>query len=178
MTRFTRAITLLIVLCGLSLYSIADDMPHLEKKDGRFALMVEGKPFLMLGAQINNSSSWPSEMPKVWPALEDMHVNTVEAPVYWETMEPEPGRFDFANVDLLVNGAREHHLRLVLLWFGTWKNGQAHYVPDWVKTNPEKYPREISAYGKILDVLSPNSVTNLEADKHAFAALHAAYQGS
>lgn len=171
MTRFTRAITLLIVLCGLSLYSIADDMPHLEKKDGRFALMVEGKPFLMLGAQINNSSSWPNEMPKVWPALEDMHVNTVEAPVYWETMEPEPGKFDFANVDLLINGAREHHLRLVLLWFGTWKNGQAHYVPEWVKSNPEKYPREISAYGKILDVLSPNSTANMEADKQAFAAL-------
>ena len=171
MTRLSRAVTLLVVLCGISLYSFADDMPRLEKKDGRFALIVEGKPFLMLGAQINNSSSWASELPKVWPALEDMHVNTVEAPVYWEAMEPEPGKFDFANVDLLVNGAREHHLHLVLLWFGTWKNGQAHYVPDWVKSNPEKYPREISSYGKILDVLSPNSASNLEADKHAFAAL-------
>ncbi|WP_348268490.1 DUF5597 domain-containing protein [Edaphobacter paludis] len=171
MTRLSRAVTLLVVLCGASLYSVADDIPRLEKKDGRFALIVEGKPFLMLGAQINNSSSWASELPKVWPALEDMHVNTVEAPVYWETMEPEPGKFDFANVDLLVNGAREHHLRLVLLWFGTWKNGQAHYVPEWVKSNPEKYPREISSYGKILDVLSPNSANNLEADKHAFSAL-------
>ena len=171
MTHLSRAATLLIVLCSLSLYSFADDIPHLEKKDGRFALVVGGQPFLMLGAQINNSSSWPSEMPKVWPALEDMHVNTVEAPVYWETMEPEPGKFDFANVDLLVNGAREHHLHLVLLWFGTWKNGQAHYVPEWVKTHPEKYPREVSSYGKILDVLSPNSEVNLDADKTAFSAL-------
>jgi hypothetical protein len=166
-----RVATFLIVLCSLSLYSFADDMPHLEKKDGRFALIVDGQPFLMLGAQINNSSSWPSELPKVWPALEDMHVNTVEAPVYWETMEPEQGKFDFANVDLLVNGAREHHLHLVLLWFGTWKNGQAHYVPEWVKTHPEKYPREVSSYGKILDVLSPNSESNLDADKSAFSAL-------
>ncbi|GGG80776.1 GH35 family beta-galactosidase [Edaphobacter dinghuensis] len=171
MTHLSRAATLLIVLCSLSLYSFADDIPHLEKKDGRFALIVDGQPFLMLGAQINNSSSWASELPKVWPALEDMHVNTVEAPVYWETMEPEPGKFDFANVDLLVNGAREHHLHLVLLWFGTWKNGQAHYVPEWVKTQPEKYPREISSYGKVLDVLSPNSETNLDADKTAFSAL-------
>lgn len=171
MTHLSRAATLLIVLCSLSLYSFADDIPHLEKKNGRFALIVGGQPFLMLGAQINNSSSWPSEMPKVWPALEDMHVNTVEAPVYWETMEPEPGKFDFANVDILVNGAREHHLHLVLLWFGTWKNGQAHYVPEWVKTHPEKYPREVSSYGKILDVLSPNSEANLDADKTAFSAL-------
>lgn len=171
MTHLSRAATLLIVLCSLSLDSFADDIPHLEKKNGRFALIVGGQPFLMLGAQINNSSSWPSEMPKVWPALEDMHVNTVEAPVYWETMEPEPGKFDFANVDILVNGAREHHLHLVLLWFGTWKNGQAHYVPEWVKTHPEKYPREVSSYGKILDVLSPNSEANLDADKTAFSAL-------
>jgi beta-galactosidase GanA len=146
-------------------------MPHLESRDGHFAMVVDGKPFLMLGAQINNSSSWPATVPKAWAALEDLHVNTVEAPVYWEQMEPKPGSFDFSNVDLLVNGAREHHLHLVLLWFGTWKNGQAHYVPEWIKTDPEKYPRQVSSYGKILDVLSPNSTTNLDADKSAFAAL-------
>jgi hypothetical protein len=134
-------------------------------------MVVDGKPFLILGAQINNSSSWPDTLPKAWTALEDLHVNTVEAPVYWEQMEPKRGSFDFSNVDLLVNGAREHHLHLVLLWFGTWKNGQAHYVPEWIKTDPEKYPRQVSSYGKVLDVLSPNSTTNLDADKSAFAAL-------
>jgi hypothetical protein len=100
-----------------------------------------------------------------------MHVNTVEAPVYWEQMEPSPGQFDFSTVDLLVNGAREHDLRLVILWFGTWKNGQNHYVPEWIKSDTKKYPRQISAYGKLLDVMSPNSQANLDADKHAFAAL-------
>ncbi len=149
----------------------AQQMPRIAQQDGRFALMVDDKPFLMLGAQINNSSSWPSTLPEVWPALDALHVNTFEAPVYWEQMEPEPGKFDFSNVDLLVNGAREHHLHLVLLWFGTWKNGQNHYVPEWIKTDPAKYPREVTAYGKLLDVMSPNSETNLAADKTAFAAL-------
>jgi hypothetical protein len=149
----------------------AQENTHIAGKDGRFALIVDGKPYLMLGAQINNSSSWPSTLPQVWPALEAMHVNTVEAPVYWEQFEPEPGKFDFTTVDQLVNGAREHKLHLVLLWFGTWKNGQAHYVPEWVKSDLKEYPRQISSYGKVLDVLSPNSPKNLEADKHAFAAL-------
>jgi hypothetical protein len=150
---------------------LAQDAPHIAKKDGRFALVVDGKPYLMLGAQLNNSSSWPSAMPKVWPALEAMQVNTVEAPVYWEQLEPQQGKFDFASVDMLLAGAREHKLHLVLLWFGTWKNGQAHYVPEWVKSDLQKYPREISAYGKVLDVLSPHSANNLDADKSAFAAL-------
>ena len=149
----------------------AQSMPHVEKRGENFAMIVDGKPFLVLGAQINNSSSWASTLPDVWPALADLHVNTVEAPVYWELMEPEPGKFDFTNVDLLVNGARAHHLKLVLLWFGTWKNGQNHYVPEWIKTDPKKYPREQNDHGKLLDVMSPNSATNLEADKHAFVAL-------
>jgi hypothetical protein len=150
---------------------LAEANTHIATKDGRFALIVEGKPYLMLAAQINNSSSWSSTLPQVWAALEGMHVNTVEAPVYWEQLEPEAGRFDFSTVDQLVDGAREHKLHLVILWFGTWKNGQAHYVPEWVKTDLKKYPRQISSYGKVLDVLSPNSPNNLEADKHAFAAL-------
>jgi Domain of unknown function (DUF5597)/Beta-galactosidase len=150
---------------------LAQETIHIANKDGRWALMVEGKPYLMLGAQINNSSAWPATLPQVWPALEAMHVNTVEAPVYWEQLEPEPGKFDFSNFDQLVSGAREHKLHLVILWFGTWKNGQAHYVPEWVKSDLKKYPRQISAYGKVLDVLSPNSRNNLDADKHAFAAL-------
>jgi hypothetical protein len=167
----TPALLLLATLAPLSSLASAQDIPHLEKKDNRFALMVDDKPFFMLGAQIGNSSSWPVSLPNAWTALEAMHVNTVEAPVYWEQLEPIQNTFDFANVDLLVNQAREHHLRVVLLWFGTWKNGQNHYVPEWIKTDPKTYPREITAYGKLLDVMSPNSTANLEADKHAFAAL-------
>jgi hypothetical protein len=158
-------------LCILPTLLVAADAPRLERKDGRFALVVDGKPFLILGAQINNSSAWPNSLPRVWPALEAMHVNTVEAPVYWEQMEPEPGKFDFSNVDELLAGARQHHLRLVLLWFGTWKNGQAHYIPEWMKNDTKRYPRALSARGKVLPVLSASSASNLEADKHAFSAL-------
>jgi len=146
-------------------------MPRLDRHNGRFQMVVDNKPYFMLGSQINNSSSWASTLPDVWPALDAMHVNTVEAPVYWEQMEPTKGTFDFSGVDLLVNGAREHKLHLVLLWFGTWKNGQNHYVPEWVKTDTAKYPRELDRYGKVLDVMSPHSPANLEADQRAFAAL-------
>jgi hypothetical protein len=149
----------------------SSEIPRLEKKDGRFALIVDGKPFLVLGGQIGNSSAWPATLPGVWSAAEAMHANTVEAPVYWEQIEPTKGAFDFTNVDLLVTQARQHKFHLVLLWFGTWKNGQNHYVPEWIKSDPKTYPREENAYGKLLDVMSPNSPANLEADKTAFAAL-------
>ena len=107
---------------------------------------MDGKPFLVLAAQINGSFQRlrPATLPSVWPALEAMHVNTVEAPAYWEQIESQRGKFDFSSVDALLAGAREHHLRLVLLWFGTWKNGQAHYVPKWMRRQ-KRYPRAFSA---------------------------------
>ena len=97
------------------------EAPRLVQKDGRYALLVEGRPFLILGGQIHNSSAWPSELPQVWQSMAALHANTIEAPVYWEQFEPQPGRFDFANVDAIVEGARAHNLHVVLLWFGTWK---------------------------------------------------------
>ncbi len=149
----------------------AVEAPRITHKDGRSCLMVDGQPYLILGAQMNNSSEWPSTLPNVWRAVAKMHANMLGAPVYWEQMEPQPGIFDFRNVDELIREAREHQVRLLLLWFGASKNGQMHYAPEWVKTNPARYPRLIGEHGEPLDILASNSATNLDADKHAFAAL-------
>src|SRR5664279_1591963 len=96
-------------------------IPRLVKKDGRYALMVDGAPFLMLGAQAHNSSGWPQMLPKVWSAIEYLHANTLEIPIYWEQFEPKPQQFDYSVMDSIITQARTHHVRLDLLWFGTWK---------------------------------------------------------
>jgi hypothetical protein len=151
--------------------AVGAEAPRFVEKDGRWALLVDGAPYLMLGGQVHNSSAWPSELPAVWKSLAELHANTVEAPIYWEQMEPQPGKFNWQNVDAIVNGAREHNLHVVLLWFGTWKNGNMHYVPQWIKTDTRRYPRVMRADGELIDVLSANSRSNLEADKTAFSAL-------
>lgn len=150
---------------------VAADAPRFVEKDGRWALMVDGKPFLILGGQVHNSSAWPSELPRVWKSLEELHANTVEAPAYWEQIEPQQGKFNWDNIDAVVKGAREHNLHVVILWFGTWKNGNMHYVPAWVKTDTKRFPRVIRADGEAIDVLSASSKSNLDADKAAFVAL-------
>ncbi len=147
------------------------EAPRIVQKDGRYALLVDGRPFLMLGGQIHNSSAWPSELPQVWESMAALHANTVEAPVYWEQFEAHEGHFEYANVDALVDGARAHNLHVVLLWFGTWKNGNMHYVPAWVKSDPKRFPHTIRPDGEPIDVLSPLSHNTLEADKAAFVAL-------
>ena len=149
----------------------AEEAPRVEHKDGRFALLVDGRPYLALGGQIHNSSGWPSELPQVWESMAALHANTLEAPVYWEQFEAREGSFDTTNVDALVEGARAHGLRLVLLWFGTWKNGNMHYVPSWVKNDAKRFPHTIRPDGEPIDVLSPVSRNTLDADKKAFSAL-------
>ena len=166
-----KTLALFLFCVTAAAFTVAVEAPRFVQRDGRWALLVDGKPYLMLGGQLHNSSAWPSELPRVFKALEELHANTMEAPVYWEQMEPQEGKFNWENVDALVNGAREHNLHVVLLWFGTWKNGNMHYVPQWVKTDTKRFPRVIRADGNPIDVLSASSRSNLDADKTAFTAL-------
>jgi hypothetical protein len=151
--------------------SKSSQLPKIVQKDGRFALLVDGQPYLMLGVQANNSSAWPDYLDKVWPAAELLHANTVELPVYWEQVEATQGKFDFSLVDQILKQAREHKLHLVLLWFGTWKNGSSHYTPEWIKLDQTKYPFVKRKDGSTVDSPSTFSPARLEADKTAFAAL-------
>ena len=152
----------------------ASEMPRLEKTAaGSYRLLVDAKPYLILGAQVRNSSAWPEELEKAWPLYKELHANTAEIPVYWQVIEPQPGKFDFTSVDQVIAGARANNLHLVLLWFATWKNGQMDYAPQWVKNDPVRYPRMYDRGGAQIKVLSPLSVTTRTADAKAFAALMA-----
>jgi beta-galactosidase GanA len=126
----------------------------------------------MLAGELHNSSSSSIQyMAPVWPQLAAMHLNTVLAPVAWETIEPEENRFDFSNVDGLLAGARNSHLKLVVLWFGAWKNTYSTYVPAWVKTDIMRFARVATRDGRDTERLSPFSAAVRDADAQAFAHL-------
>ncbi len=133
--------------------------------------LVDGQPYLMLGAQTNNSANYPAVLPLVWPVVEKMHANTLGIPVAWEQIEPEEGSFDFSYLDVLLKEARKRDLKVVLLWFATWKNNAPHYAPAWVKLDNKRFPRVVKKDGDILNSLSPHGKQTLAADKKAFIRL-------
>ena len=163
-----------IILCCL-LYSNAQQSSHLPRllKNGNYTqLIVDNKPFLILGGELGNSSASSHEyMRPVWSKLRQMNLNTVFAPVYWELMEPIKGQFDFSLVDSLIKNARLDKMRVVLLWFGAWKNSMSCYAPAWIKTSSERFPRALDKNNVQQEILTPFNRNNLDADKKAFVAL-------
>lgn len=148
-----------------------NDVPHLEKRGVATQLIVDGKPFLMLGGELHNSSSSSLEyMKPIWPKLAAMGLNTVVTPLSWELIEPKEGSYDFALVDGLLAQARDQHERVVFLWLASWKNGMSSYAPVWVKQDTHRFPR-VMEHGSKVEILSPAGAATQQADARAFAAL-------
>jgi hypothetical protein len=145
--------------------------PRLEKHGSTQQLLVHDRPFLILGGELGNSSASSADYMKPhWPRLKDMGLNTVLAPVSWELIEPIEGKYDWRSVDELLRDARAQDLKLVLLWFGAWKNSMSTYVPSWVKRDQKRFPRVQLANGESVEILSAFSKETRDVDARAFAA--------
>lgn len=146
--------------------------PHLTKNGSMSQLIVNGQPFLSLAGELHNSStSSLGYMEPIWSKLVKMNLNTVLVPVSWELLEPIEGQFDFYLIDGLINKARENNLKIVFLWFGSWKNLVSTYAPEWVKNNSQRFPLFNAKNGEKYQMLSTFSKENINADSRAFAAM-------
>ncbi len=147
-------------------------IPHLEKQGSAIRLVVDGNPFLLISGELHNSTCGGFDfMRPVWKQMAQKNLNSVIATVSWELVEPLKGKFDFALVDSIIYGARKANLKLVLIWFGSWKNSGSIYIPSWVKKDYEKYPRVKDENGKPLEILSTFGDASCDADAEAFAQL-------
>ena len=143
------------------------------RKDGRVTQLIVGeKPFLVLGGELGNSAASDlTEFGAICEKLRRMHLNTILLPVYWDRIEEREGQYDFSLVQGAIETAREHDLRLILLWFGTWKNSMSCYAPGWIKRDTERFARVRLRSGEAVEIISPSSEAARQADAQAFSAL-------
>ena len=148
--------------------------PALVQQDGITHFEVDGKPFLMLTGELHNSTSTSEsymESIGVWEQMKHGHFNTVIASCSWDVIENEPGHYDFTSVDHIIRNARKNGLKVVMIWFASWKNGNSTYAPSYIKRDPVTYPLVQTAGGGFLDVLSTFGQASLQADRDAYTAL-------
>lgn len=133
---------------------------------------VGGKDFFTVGGQVNNSTTAnPQILERAFDTCVKLGLNTIAAPVSWEQFEPKEGHYDYDQITRLMTGARKHGLKLVVLWFGSWKNGNSHYVPRWVKLDKNRFRLAESFDGMEIRSLSPHCEESCMADARAFRAL-------
>ncbi len=133
---------------------------------------IPRKKYAMVNGSLGNDTAYDMDYKgSVWQQMVDLNVNTVLVAISWQMVEPEEGKFDFSVVDAMIQGAREKNLKLVPLWFGSWKNGMSGYAPLWLKQDYKRFPRtKIKKEGSI-EVISTFSEQALKADAKAFKAL-------
>lgn len=170
---FALALTALAAIAAAPCYGqTASGIPHLQKQGATTQLIVEGKPFLALAGELgNNTASSLEYLRPLWPRLVSGNLNTVLAAVSWAQLEPAEGRYEFALVDGLIEEARRNNLKLVFLWFGSWKNGLSSYAPYWVKQDFKRFPRIQLQGGRSIELLSTFGSATRDADARAYRAL-------
>ena len=142
----------------------------LQKQGTATQLVVDSKPFLILGGELGNSSAACIEdIERIFPKLQRMGLNTILVPAYWDLTEPQEGQFDFTLTDKVIDQARQNNLKVIFLWFGAWKNSMSCYAPLWFKENYKKYPRAYTQNRKPLEIASAFSENVYQADSHAFS---------
>ena len=147
-------------------------VPAIKTTNGVKQLYVNNKPYLIIGAELlNSSASSIVHMSDIWKRTKALNVNTVYLPITWQQLEPQDGKFDFSLVDSHIKNAQKNGLKVIFLWFGSWKNGESNYAPDWVKTDMNRFPRMLFKDGKISNVLSNINKTCLSADLKAYKKL-------
>lgn len=102
--------------------------PHFKKEGDYHRLIVDGKPFLIIGGEIAPStSSSAASMARKWQDIKTLGLNTVLLAVTWEVFEPKEGEFNTDLVASLVAQAREAGIRVILhvSWYGSMKGGCA-----------------------------------------------------
>ena len=148
-------------------------LPALRELNGHKALYVDGQPFLILGLQWDCDSCYSAEtMTSLMPHARRMGCNVASLLLAWRCVEPQEGQFDFSILEAMLAGAREHNLRIVLVWFGAYKNACMNYAPDWVRNNPQRFRRAVDANGCALQNFACyNCEETLQRDMTAVSAV-------
>jgi hypothetical protein len=153
--------------------SVLSSLPTFQSNRAkRFDLVIGGRRQLLLGGELRNSSAaTPEQIVRQLQALRALNANVALLPATWELLEPREGEYDFSLLDCMVEESRRNKLMLIPLWFGTMKNATSCYVPSWVKTDLDRFPRAQEKPGQSSWTVSVFCEEAVRCDARAYGRL-------
>jgi|GEM_PF-1240814 len=89
----------------------------------------------------------------------------LDVPFMWSQIEKEKGQYDYSCIDAYLDYAKKYGLKLNLIWYGSWTDGECHGVniPSYLYEDPVSYPvlqdlfsYEPFGYAKVMDWSNKN----------------------
>lgn len=139
-------LALILLLCAATLVQ-ADGLPRLgSDANGGPVFEAAGAKHVFWGI---DADTWGCDagnldhFRKHCEASVYVNANLIAIPVTWKNVERKgPGNYDFTFVDGAIKIAREHGLKVSLMWIGIdYAAGDPNFVPPYIDADPDTYTR-------------------------------------
>lgn len=147
----------------------------LNKINGVPTLIVDGQPFLVVGAQCDVWRSTPQDAKTIdfFDSYRDINATTVGLDVLWDKCEHVQDKYDFTLLDWFVKQARSRHLKVALQLFnsnvcgGITDSKDWTYTPSYILSAPDKYQRMVLPWDTAPSgtPMCPNDPSTLERER-------------
>jgi hypothetical protein len=122
--------------------------PHMEIVNGRQALIVDGKPFIVNGAHCDiwRAVRQDKKMTDFLDIYKEAGATTMGMDVLWSKIEPREDEYDFSFLDWGMRQAEARGLKLALQLYlsdvcGKSMGENEGHVPAYVLSNPQRFAR-------------------------------------
>ncbi len=130
MKKIGKVLLVIIIIIGL-LYSVAYFFGREKRNDMIIGVSFQTDYARYLGFNYQNVFK---------TILEDWKFKNIRIPAQWDSIEKEPGKFDFSEVDWMMNEAKKHQAKIVLAVGQKTPRWPECHAPDWTKDlSNEKY---------------------------------------
>ena len=172
----------LVLACSPEGHS--DNKPSGNGDDRPYRLTVEGKPFLMLGAQLRTDyfrqldGRRLDQLDDYFSLSKGLNITCIQVPVAWSDVETEYDVYTDETIRAYINYCEKYDMKLEILWFGSYMCGYSveGYIPQYVIQDTKTYPelKPSAAYNGWLGkqfYLSPGNTALVNREVKAVAKM-------
>lgn len=144
--RFTYIVIALMLALSCSSESFSEEH-HTESVETQYRLTVDGKPFLMLGAQLRTDffrqldGKTLEQLDEYFSLAAGLNITCVQVPVSWSDVETDYDIYTDKTIKAYIDYCEKYNIKLEILWFGSYMCGYSveGHLPDYIVKDTKTY---------------------------------------